>query len=327
MKKFNLFKAFSGDGLGVSKDDKYNEIPTGFVGFFVMLKRKFWNLSTLNLLYAVCNFPIFFYLFTLTKQLHVSAFSVANPMLCVYRGFELASADNQILKMIYPFVSSFKTVYIATPAVYVFYGISALFLVTFGLSNTGAAYAIRGYTRGDPIFLVSDFFGCIKRNLRQAVIVGILDIVFSFSMFYAFTFWMSQSGFMSSVFMYVSLFLCLLYFMMRFYVYTIMITFKLSVFKIFKNSFILAILGFKRNILAFFGIFILFYISFFLFVALPSFGIMLPIIITYSLGMFMSGYASYPVIKKYMIDPFYGNENENGENNESENEAVFLDRE
>ena len=326
MKKFSLFKAFTGDGLGVGKDNKYNDIPTNFTGFFVMLARKFWNLSSLNLLYAVCNFPLFFFIFTLTKQLHEAAYVVSNPMFAAYQGFELAASDTSLLSMLYPFVSSFKTAYINTTAVYVFYAISALFLITFGLTNTGAAYIIRGYNRGDPIFLVSDFFGCIKRNFRQGIAIGILDVLFAFSLVYAFSFWMSRSGFMGSVFMYMSLFMLVLYFIMRFYMYTITITFKLSVFKIIKNSFILAILGFKRNIVAVIGLFILFYLSLYIFFAIPSFGIMLPIIITFSVGMFMAGYASYPVIKKYMIDPFYSDEQQDEDDDGEDDEPVFVDR-
>lgn len=324
MKKFSLFKIFSGDGLGVSKDDKYAEIPTNFAGFFVMLKRKFWNLSSLNLLYAVCNFPLFFFLFVTTNQLHDTACVVANPMFPVYHGMELASTEPHLISFLYPFVSSFKTAYINTPVVYVFLGISALFIITFGLTNTGAAYIIRGYNRGDPIFLFSDFFGCIKRNIRQALVIGISDILFAVVLFWDLTFWYSQPGFMNAVFMYMSLFLFVIYFMMRFYVYTIMITFKLSVFKILKNSFLLAILGFKRNILAFLGIFFLIYLSLFVFFNIPSIGIMLPIIITYSVGMFMAGYASYPVIKKYMIDPFYNTDASRSE--DDGDEPVFVDR-
>ncbi len=323
MKKISLFKMFSGDGLGVAKDDKYNETPTNFAGFFVMLKRKFWNLSSLNLLYALCNFPVFFYLYVLTNQLHQKVTVVANPMLAAYNGLELAAGDKGALPMIYPFVSSYGVDFVNTTYVYIFLGISALFFITFGLANTGSAYIVRGYTRGDPIFLFSDFFGCIKRNIKQCIVIGVLDILFAVVLVWDITFWMSQSGFLNSVFMYLSVFLALIYFMARFYMYTIMITFKLSIPKIIKNSFLLAILGFKRNVLAFFGIFILFYLSLQIFFMIPSMGIMLPIIITFSLGMFMTSYASYPVIKKYMIDPFYNDEQVQ---DEDDDDPIFEDR-
>ena len=108
MKKFNLFKTFTGDGFGIDKDDKYNEIPTNFIGFFVMLGRKFWNLSSLNLLYAVCNFPVFFFLYTLTMQLHDTVTVVLGPMFPAFRGLALASSDPSVLNRLYPYLTAIR---------------------------------------------------------------------------------------------------------------------------------------------------------------------------------------------------------------------------
>ena len=52
-------------------------------------------------------------------------------------------------------------------------------------------------------------------------------------------------------------------------------------------------------------------------------GIIMPIILTFGLFMFIAGYASYPVIKKYMITPFYEDENCS---DYSDDEPVFEDR-
>ena len=48
--------------------------------------------------------------------------------------------------------------------------------------------------------------------------------------------------------------LFVLYFVMRYYMYVQMVTFKLKIFKIFKNSLIFALIGIKRNVVAFLGI-------------------------------------------------------------------------
>ena len=205
--------------------------------------------------------------------------------------------------------------------------IAALFIFTFGLSSVGSAYIIRGFNRGEPVFLISDFFGCIKRNWKQGLIIGILDLVFSSVLVYDFIFWQGTPGFIGGIMMYFALFLCVLYFFMRFYIYTITITFDLSLFKIFKDAFLLSFLGFKRNILAFFGILIVCFINLQLFFMLPSLGIMLPIVLTFGLLMFISGYASYPVIKRFMIDPFYPESTEEDFSGDDDGEdVVFEDR-
>ena len=112
---------------------------------------------------------------------------------------------------------------------------------------------------------------------------------------------------------------------MRYYIYTLLITFNLSIPKIFKNAFIFAFLGLKRNLLALVGVALVLFINVQLFYMLPVLGILLPLVITFSLCNFITGYASYPVIKKYMIDPYYSDND--GENDEGSNEeSVFVDR-
>ena len=87
-----------------------------------------------------------------------------------------------------------------------------------------------------------------------------------------------------------------------------MVTFKLKIFKILKNSFIFALVGFKRNIIAFFGmVLLLFFEVLFLF---GTAGILIPIAIAMPLAMlfstmaFIKVYASYFKIKEIMIDPY-----------------------
>lgn len=95
---------------------------------------------------------------------------------------------------------------------------------------------------------------------------------------------------------------------MRNYMYLILVTFKLSIFKILKNSFIFAFLGIKRNLAALLGTVIVCFINVYLFVWLPLVGLTLPLIITTTTVFFIGAYAAYPVIKKYMITPYYKDE-------------------
>ncbi len=328
MKKFSLFNKFS--SKGVSKDDEYIEAPTNFKGFFIMLGRKFWNISNLNLVYTLCNIPVFFLLFNLfTHQFDKAVYTPASPMYAAFYGIKEAS-ENTFIDLYYSFTSGFSTIFEPTTMTYVFYGIGALTIITFGLSNAGAAYCIRGYNRCEPVFLFSDFFGTIKKNFLQALIMGVLDLIIIAVLFFDYTFWMGQPGFINAMLMYFALFLCVLYFMMRFYIYTLLITFKLSVFKIFKNALILTLVGIKRNLLAFIGIVLVVFLNFALFMLYAPIGIMLPLILTICLCMFIAGYASYPVIKKYMIDPFYAEQNDKKsdeeDKNDGEDDVVFEDR-
>ena len=87
-----------------------------------------------------------------------------------------------------------------------------------------------------------------------------------------------------------------------------MVTFKLSVFKILKNSLIFSLVGFKRNILATLGVILcVLLVMIFLFGSgglLVPLAVAAPLAILFSTMAFMKVYASYYKIKEIMIDPY-----------------------
>ena len=101
---------------------------------------------------------------------------------------------------------------------------------------------------------------------------------------------------------------------MRFYTYLMLITFELKITKIIKNALIFTALGIKRNLMAVLGIAVLCAINVFLAIWLVPSGIALPILLPLlylmaTLG-FITTYAAYPVIDKYMIAPYASNSEE-----------------
>jgi len=81
----------------------------------------------------------------------------------------------------------------------------------------------------------------------------------------------------------------------------------MKISKIFKNALIFTVLGIKRNLLALVGILLataLAIVPIVLFLPM-GLGVALVLPFIYYLGVcgFISTYAAYPVIKKYMIDP------------------------
>jgi len=127
-----------------------------------------------------------------------------------------------------------------------------------------------------------------------------------------------QLGFVSSMMFYASLFISVVYLIMRFYIYAVLITFDLSVFKILKNAFIFVSLGLKRNILALVGIILLAFIDYFLLTTIMPLGLMLPFVLLYGYGAYMGMYAAWPKIKQYMIDPY-------PEEQVEQEEPIFVD--
>jgi hypothetical protein len=95
--------------------------------------------------------------------------------------------------------------------------------------------------------------------------------------------------------------------------------------KIFKNALIFAVLGIKRNIMATLGIVAMVVINGLLIIGGLSIGLALPVILPffYLLGFsgFMSTYAAYPVIKKYMIDPYNTDEPTDHDQSDDDNDS------
>lgn len=188
--------------------------------------------------------------------------------------------------------------------------------ITWGWQNVGATYVIRGLVRGDAVFVFSDFFYAIKRNLKQGFILGLIDFLLCAVLGIDFLFFYPKTGInFGTDFMYFVIFaLVIIYFIMRFYMYHLLITFDMKNFKIIKNSFIFSILGIKRNIMALIGIVAFIAIHIALIMLLISgplgFTVILPAIYILPVTAFMAGYASFPIIDRYLIAPYAAEESD-----------------
>ena len=118
-----------------------------------------------------------------------------------------------------------------------------------------------------------------------------------------------NSGFVTSFMLWMNVAIFIVYFIMRFYIYMLMVTFDLSIFQILKNALIFTMLGIKRNLAALLGIFLLVLIDALLLLSGAGFllplALAIPLMFLFAVGAFMATYAVYYVIKQYMIDPYY----------------------
>lgn len=317
-KRFSLFR-YSLDGKGVPKD--VNE-PRNFKFFFKLLWRNLNRLLSVNMLLVFSNFPILFALFAASGNLNTTSYSPVSSLFGPLYGATKISGE------ISPLTSALKGVLgvqveisVPTVATYIFYGIGLFTLFTFGLSMIGSTYIVRNIVKGDPIFFMQDYFHAIKRNWKQALFFGILDIVLLLLIFYDIIFFAANaSTYLMSLMFYLTVAIGIIYFVMRYYIYTIMLTFKLSLYKILKNAFLFSLIGFKRNFVGTLGIAVLIFFSYGLLMTFPPLGALLPFIITIAIGQFIAIYTSWPKIYSIMIEPY------EEEDNVPKEEPIFKDR-
>ena len=292
------------DGKGVEK----GEDTTPNLGFFFKLwGRKFWKLISLNLMMLVQILPLMGCIFLYLGGPKVS--TQYDPLYTVLLGAQTALPTSEGMTLFNSAAGLLHQTPIFNSWAHWVMGALILFhLVTYGWQKVGTTYIMRNLVRGDGVFLFSDYFYAIRRNLKQGLVMGLLDTVDIFALVFDFLyFWNSPATGMNN-FMYIMIFaLILIYGIMRFYTYLMLVTFNMKLGKILKNALIFTVLGIKRNILALLGILMLVAISVALIVFLVpmklAFVILLPFLCLLAFCGFMYTYAAYPILQRYMIDP------------------------
>ncbi len=203
-------------------------------------------------------------------------------------------------------------------------------IITFGPATAALTHVMRKFILEQPCFVFDEFFTAFKKNFKQSVFIGIVDVIMIVSVWIAcFQFLMSESlpdG--SLVFICIMICCATLVFIMHFYIYLEIVALNLSIGSILKNAVFLVFLGVKRNFIAL--IINLAIIS--LIVLFLPFSVFAVIFLPLSLMCFTTTFICYPVIQKYIVNPYY---EERGERNPelgliteediAEN-AVFVDR-
>lgn len=327
-KRFKLFD-LQKEGKGISKSSA--NLEPGLKKFFITYKDNFGKLVSVNMFMVLGNFPLFFLIATLAG---VTKHEIYLPLSDLFQNlsgiFIQEGAVTPFQMSVFALEGLQNQTYAPSVLTYVFYGISALSLFTFGLVNVGTAYIIRNLVSGEPVFVWSDFWYAVKRNWKQALPFGIIDILISgILIFNIYTTISGTSDFLTSMMFWGNIILFIVYFFMRYYMYVQMVTFKLSVFKMIKNSMIFALLGFKRNIIALLGIILVLLLEvLFLF---GSGGVLVPLAVAGPLAIFFSSfaymkvYASYYKIKEVMIDPYKEAHPEEFSDSDSDIETVMRD--
>lgn len=301
-KEFKLFN-YTLEGKGVKKEP---EGPKNLKNFFKNFASKFTRLITVNMYYIFGNFPILFALLALSGNLNRNSYAPAYKMFAPVYGI-MKHSQSPVTSALFGVFGTQSEIGFPTVLTNISWALSALVIFTYGFVNVGTTYILRNMVKGEPIFMWEDFWYAIKRNIKQGLIMGILDVLFSVLVVYDVVFFyfnIGSSGVMNVMF-YASLLLAAIWFWMRFYIYILMVTFDLSLFKILKNALIFSIIGFKRNFMATLGIAAMLFLTYTIMLIAFPIGIIIPFVLLIADCSYMACYAAFPKIKEIMIDPYY----------------------
>ncbi len=267
---------FTRPGKGVDANERKKN--TVF-RFFELLVRKITRLCILNILYLVCILPLICAIISLgVPMFGISEELVRNTVFI-----------NLIMRLSF---------WVPLPVGLALVAVSAIF---YGPITCGFTYCMRNLATERHVWY-SDLFSKAKENFKQGILIGLIDIVvFSSLVLYLRMDASAVSGVMYyyyTALRIIAILIAIFYAFMRYYLYTLIVTFELPIKGIFKNSYIFAVLGFGRNLL----VTAIILLAVFSLSSTPYLDIFLMGTFTFSFCGFLANYATYPVIKKYMLD-------------------------
>ena len=186
-------------------------------------------------------------------------------------------------------------------------------LISFGFANTGITFITRNFAREKPVFVTHDFFAAIGRNWKQALPVGIIQLLLTGIMTDSARFYFYAETPFGLLLMALVLALLTLFSVMHFYLYVMLVTFRFKFRQLYKNSLYLTFLGWKSNLIII-GTMLLMYTIAVSLVMMLLYSNLMPVAVV--LGFFfalflppfrhlLTQFYVFPVIKKYLIDPYY----------------------
>lgn len=191
-----------------------------------------------------------------------------------------------------------------------------------GPAVCGLTKITRDIGREEHVDIFKDFLVTYKRCFVKSIIVSIIQYFFYVSAYFALTvyygFWLPWA---------VALILTIYFTVMQKYIYVMLISLNLSVFKMFKNAYFLILVAFKKSIaillsLIVFTIFLLLNVATSLYVNIGViFWALYIILFHFSFSRYFQNYFAFDVILSKVVEPYY---NEKSENNKEqiENEDI-----
>ena len=200
-------------GTGVRKDE---EKKKGAALYWELFSRKWRSYIVLNLLYAATCIPAYIFYFLMAAGLMPGEPTMQTMAM---------SAMIAVFMVVFFAGSPFKS---------------------------GFIYVIRNFVREEHAWTVQDFFGKTKENLGQSIIAFVIDLVASTAFMFAIRFYaeMANDAKWITVFLCIVIVVMVMYAIMQSFIWSMMVTFKLKIASIYKNSYLLSMATIPVNIIS-----------------------------------------------------------------------------
>lgn len=187
-------------------------------------------------------------------------------------------------------------------------------VITIGPATAGITKVLKNYSIDKNAYVWLDFKDAFKENFFKALFVGIFDVI-AFSGAAAGCYLYPKMAEASGSNVYYAMFaitlsVAITFTIMNFYVYLMMVSTDLSMKNIIKNSLYLTFLAPKQNLISIFFMVLITAVFLLLIIFVNfQFAFLLPFAPATFIA-FIICYNCYPIVQKYVIDPYYENRGE-----------------
>ena len=217
--------------------------------------------------------------------------------------------DGPKKKMFFVFLETFFRNFWKLIPVSLLFSLMSIILIPSGLGYAGITNVTRNLARDKHSFGVSDFFSTIKKNFKQAIPAGIINLIVSSLLLFSMDFWFKSKGVISIIAFGLTVACFIVFSFMRFHFWLLLITFKLPLKNIYKNCFLFSFINIKANLLIVLFNLVSCVLVMLLF-AVPN--LMIWVIGGFIMVGILPGFTHlfaqfmiFPKVKKLMIDPYY----------------------
>jgi len=326
---FGLFD-YNKEGPGVY----LNEPEKGPVKtFMAILGRKFWKIITVNLMYMLFSLPALILAFL--AGMYIIPFIVPESLAPILENLmtgdiqqtaeDVMESGATELFVFFTFIFSMLLV--------------GLQLIVFGPVHAGITIIFRNYSREEHAFLWGDFKETLRKNWKQSSVTSIVSFILLIIMSVNYSFYangdMIDNPLIKGALTGFIILIGLMFVIMHMYIYPMMITFKVTLKQLYKNSLLFAIAKLPKNVgIMLLNIFILAIIPIILLFIPFSFAFILFIFyyvfLGFGLSLLLTNFYVYRQLKRYMIDPAIIEDEENKESLEEipeqeKEKALFKD--
>lgn len=229
------------EGPGIDKNAPKKK---GLFLYIDVVFRKFTNLMGAGFLYFVISLPFLVITYVILSAFIMNGLGIISAIEQTAASVsEDAASVNEASQILY-----FSMRAMITIIVFNFFGS--------GPVSASYAYITRCYTRGEPVWMISDGWDKFKENLKQSLLLIILDIVVIVLGSNAIAFYTALAGASTGasatalIFAkYFTTVVLLLYMMMHIYIYQIMVTYECGFVDLIKSSLMLTIAKLPMSLL------------------------------------------------------------------------------